>query len=247
LQSLLFPQGSIMTQTTFDPSDTGGWRLSNGNLTATSPNNNTMGSISVGYGDEAIPDHAKTYFEYKVSGAAIQTAFTVGFGVHGFNPSNVNIAAEGKTIPNASFVGASYNETITNSGNVIYDPQGNATRTAAQGPAPNQWYNGSVVGVLVDRINDKVEFTLNGKVQGGQFDISGIGDKTVFPFVDSWYKAGPVATINGGTAGFAEGLPSGYTALDGGGTAAPPPPPRLPRPHPPVARLSSAVVPIRWR
>ncbi len=71
-------------------------------------------------------------------------------------------------------------------------------------------------------------FTLNGAVQGGQFDISGLGSKTVYPFVDSWYKSGPVATINGGSNGFAEGLPSGYTALDAGsaGTvgSAPPPP-----------------------
>jgi hypothetical protein len=74
---------------------------------------------------------------------------------------------------------------------------------------------------LVDRIDDTVQFTLNGVPQGGPFDISGLGDKTVFPFADSWFHAGPVATINGGTQGFAEGLPSGYTALDnsGGGSS----------------------------
>ncbi len=87
-----------MSITTWDHSNTGGWRLSNANLTATSPDNNTMQSIFVGYGNKAIPDQAKTYFEYKVLGAAIQTAFTVGFGVHGFDPSNKNIAAEGKQL-----------------------------------------------------------------------------------------------------------------------------------------------------
>ncbi len=216
-----------MTQTTFDPSNTGGWRLSNGNQTATSPDNNTMQSIFVGYGNHAIPDHAKTYFEYKVSGAAMQTAFTVGFGVHGFDPSNKNITAEGMHVSNATFLGFAYNLTITNSGNVIYDPQGNATyRTTHPGAlaAPNQWYNGSVIGVMVDRINEKVQFTLNGRSQGGAFDISGLGSKTIYPFVDSWYKSGPVATINGGTHAFAEGLPAGYTALDGGGTVVTPPP-----------------------
>jgi hypothetical protein len=110
--------------------------------------------------------------------------------VHGFDPANKNIAAEGIPVPNASFLGFSYNLTVTNSGNVIYDPQGNATRTTAQGPAPNQWSDGSIVGVLVDRINDTVQFTLNGAPQGGPFDIAGLGNKTVYPFTDSW--SGPV-------------------------------------------------------
>ncbi len=216
-----------MTQATFDPSDTGGWHLSNSNLTATSPDNNTMASIYVGYGNTAIPDHAKTYYEFKVSGAAIQTAFTVGFGVHGFDPSNKNIAAEGMHVSNATFVGFAYNLTITNSGNVVADPQGNATYSKTHPgaiAAPNQWSNGSIIGVMVDRINNTVEFTLNGHAQE-VIDISGLAGKTIYPFVDSWYKSGPVATLNGGTNGFAEGLPSGYTALDGSGAVGSPPPP----------------------
>ena len=219
-----------MTQATFDPSDTGGWHLSNGNLTATSPDNNTMGPIYVGYGDTPIPDHAKTYFEFKVSGAAIQTAFTVGFGVHGFDPSNKNIAAEGMHVTNATFVGFAYNLTITNSGNVVADPQGNATyRQTHPGAiaAPNQWSDGSIIGVMVDRVANTVQFTLNGHGQE-VIDISGLAGKTIYPFVDSWYKSGPVATINGGTNGFAEGLPSGYTALGDSGTVGNPPPPPPP-------------------
>jgi hypothetical protein len=215
-----------MTVVTFDPTDTGGWSLSNGNRTATSPDNNTMGSISVGYGDVAIPDNAKTYYEFKVSGAAVQTAFNVGFGVHGFNPSNVNIADEGAHISNATFMAFAYNLTQTNSGDVVADPQGNATYAATHPgavAAPNQWPNGSIIGVMVDRIDNTVEFTLNGKSQG-VIDISGLAGKTIYPFVDSWYKSGPVATINGGTNGFAEGLPSGYTALGGSGTVVTPPP-----------------------
>ena len=209
-----------MTQTTWDPSDTGGWTLSNGDLTATSPDNNAKQSVFVAFANTPIPDDAKTYFEYRVSGAAVNTAFTVGFGVHGFNPSAVNLADEGATIRNATFLGFSYNLGIANSGDVIYDPQNNATYAQTHPGAagsPNRWPNGSVVGVLVDRIDNTVEFTLNGVAQGGPFDISGIGDKTVYPFVYSWFKSGPVATINGGTDGFAERLPAGYTALDNSG------------------------------
>jgi hypothetical protein len=209
-----------MTETTWDPSDTGNWILSNGDLTATSPDNNTQQSVFVAFAQTPIPDDAKTYFEYTVSGAAVETAFTVGFGVHGFNPSGVNLADEGAIIPNATFLGFSYNLGIANSGDVIYDPQNNATYAQTHPGAagsPNQWPNGSVIGVLVDRIDNTVQFTLNGVAQGGPFDISGIGDKTVYPFAYSWFKSGPVATINGGIDGFAERLPAGYTALDNSG------------------------------
>ncbi len=387
-----------MTQTTWDPSDTGSWRLSNDDLTATSPDNNTPQSVFVAFAQNPIPDDAKTYYEYTVSGAAVQTAFTVGFGVHGFNPSAINLADEGAIVPNATFLGFSYNLGIANSGDVdklkgwiaetlprttrevgawietecgviyasrcgliallhrlgmehrkpktvsskldpekqaafikryenllnqigddeavlfgdavhpthavrpvgcwapkdiplavpqtsgrqrlnihgaidletgktriieaatvnavstimllmaietmypgkrlihlfvdnaryhhaklvqvIYDPQGNVTYAQTHPGAagsPNRWPNGSVIGVLVDRVDATVQFTLNGVAQGGPFDISGLGDKTVYPFVYSWFKSGPVATINGGTDGFAERLPAGYAALDNGG------------------------------
>ena len=131
-----------MTETTWDPSDTDGWTLSNGNLTATSPDNNTMQSIFVAFANTAIPDNAKTYYEYTVSGAAVQTAFTVGFGVHGFNPSAVNLKAEGAIIPNATYVAFGYNLAIANSGDVIYDPQDNADYAKNHPGAiavPNQW------------------------------------------------------------------------------------------------------------
>ena len=177
-----------------------------------------MGAISVGYATTAIPDHSKTYYEFKVSGAAIQTAFTVGFGVHGFDPSNKNIHNIGAHIGNATFLGFSYNLTETNSGNVVYDPQGNwnyaATHPGAIA-APNQWGNGAIVGVLVDRTNNNAQFTLNGMTQGPPIDISGMAGKTLYPFADFWFRSGPVATINGGANGFAENTPAGYTALDG--------------------------------
>jgi hypothetical protein len=215
-----------MTSSTWDASDDGGWTLSNGNLTATSPDNNTPGNIFLCYGSPAIPTHAKAYFEFTVTGAAVQTAFSVGFAVHGANVSNKNLMAEGETIPYSQFVAFSYNLGISNNGDVIYDPQHNATRTAAQGPAPNQWRNGSVIGVLLDRVDNTVEFTLNGVPQGGAFDISGIGDQTVYPMTFSWFRSGPVAVINGGTKSFAESIPTGFTALDNlTGTITPPSPP----------------------
>jgi hypothetical protein len=211
--------------TTWNPLDTGGWTLSNGDLTATSPDNNTMQNIFVCFANTAIPDDEKTYYEIKVSGAAVETAFSVGFGVPGFNPSLINIRDEGAIIPNATYVAFGYNLAIANSGDVIYDPQDNADYAATHPgaiAAPNRWPNGAIIGVLVDRIDNTVQFTLNGVAQGGPFDISGLGDKNVFPFADSWFKSGPVATINGGdsvainggTHGFAEPIPAGYTALD---------------------------------
>ena len=105
------------------------------------------------------------------------------------------------------------------------DPQGNATYAKTHPgaiAAPNQWSNGSIIGVKVDRIDNTVQFTLNGQGQE-VIDISGLAGKTIYPFVNSWYKSGPVATINGGTNGFAEGLPSGYTALEAAERSAPPP------------------------
>ena len=52
-----------MTQTTWDPSDTGSWRLSNDDLTATSPDNNTPQSVFVAFAQNPIPDDTKTYYE----------------------------------------------------------------------------------------------------------------------------------------------------------------------------------------
>ncbi len=217
-----------MVISTWDPSDDGGWALSNGNLTATSPDNDTKGNIFVCYGSPAIPAHTKAYFEFTVTGAAIQTAFSVGFAVHGADVSNKNLMAEGETVPYSQFVAFSYNLGISNNGDVIYDPQHNATRTAAQGPAPNQWPDGSVIGVMLDRVDNTVEFTLNGVPQGGAFDISGIGDQVVYPMTFSWYRSGPVAIINGGTKAFSEPIPSGFTALDS--LTGPVTPPGLPAP-----------------
>jgi hypothetical protein len=98
----------IMTST-FNPATDGGWRLSNGNTTATSPDNNTQQSIFAAYGSNPIPDHAKTYYDFTVSGAAIQTAFSVGLGQVGSNLANVNLKAEGKTVTNSTFIETTYN------------------------------------------------------------------------------------------------------------------------------------------
>ena len=85
--------------TTWNPLDTGGWTLSNGDLTASSPDNNTMQSIFTAFANTAIPDNAKTYYEIKVSGAAIETAFTVGFGVLASIPAPLTSRPKEKSSP----------------------------------------------------------------------------------------------------------------------------------------------------
>ncbi len=105
-----------------------------------------MQNIFVCFANTAIPDDEKTYFEIKVSGAAVETAFSVGFGVPGFNPSLINIRDEGAIIPNATYVAFGYNLAIANSGDVIYDPQDNADYAATHPgaiAAPNRWPNGA--------------------------------------------------------------------------------------------------------
>jgi hypothetical protein len=84
-------------------------------------------------------------------------------------------------VSNATFLGFAYNLTITNSGNVVADPQGNATyRQTHPGAiaAPNQWSDGSIIGVKVDRVANLVQFTLNGHGQE-VIDISGLAGKTI--------------------------------------------------------------------
>jgi hypothetical protein len=214
--------GKIMAST-FNPGTAGGWRLSNGDTTASSPNNNVMGAINAAYGANAIPDDAKTYYEFTVSGAAVQTAFGVGFGEVGSDLSNIDLTAEGKTITNSTFVETTYNGTITNGGNIISDPQDNADR----GPAPNTWGDGTTIGVEVDRVNNQVTFLVNDR-DTGTFSIAALAHEPLVPLVASWFRSGPVATINGNPSD----TPAGYTNLDGGAPAPTPTPVPTPEPTP---------------
>jgi hypothetical protein len=209
------------TPTEWDPSNADGWRITNNGRTATSPNNNTEGAINVAYANKEIPADAKSYYEVTVSGAQIETAFSVGIGEHGSDVSNKNEHAEGETINNGSNIYYSYNGVVSNTGNWVRDPNDDADWTKVHGTtdgpaAPNTWANNSVIGVAVDRIDNTVGFTLNGQNEG-TYSIKDLKDETLFPDVSSWYKAGPVATINGGSTPFAEAVPAGYTALDAAG------------------------------
>src|ERR1700722_13367725 len=223
--------------------DNGTWSVSNGGLTATSPNNNTQGAINEENASIAIPNNAKTYFEFKVSGAALLTAFGVGFGIPGSNdggydPSHV---VSSSSVPNgAAETEFGYNRGITEGHSVVYDPEGNvADHNAGRSPAPNSWSNGAVIGVEVDRIDKTATFFLNGQQQGPPVDIAAMGNETLFPMVSSWFKAGPQATLIGDPTK----TPAEYTNLDELGrnpkATAQPPPPKTPPPPPPATEPST--------
>jgi len=216
----------------------GSWRVSNGGLTATSPNTGvfgqpTGGAINAEYASTAIPDHAKTYFEIRVSGAALLTAFGTGISEHNtnFGPFNPTVV-DPNSITNSNYIEASYNLGIANGGHVVYDPQDNAhfaqTHPGAIA-APNQWSDGAVIGVEVDRVNNQATFYLNGVQQGGPFSIQALQGETLYPFVSSWFRAGPQATIIANPSD----TPSGYTNLDQSGGSNPNPTP-VPAPNPPT-------------
>jgi predicted xylan-binding protein with Ca-dependent carbohydrate-binding module len=214
--------------------DSGTWSISNGGLTATSPNTGQLGQTPGGSINEedasiALPDNAKTYYEFQVSGAALYTAFGVGFGElgandGGYSPGLVSSNSVPKGAPELEF---SYNLAITEGQSIVYDPQANAPQ-----PPPNQWANGATIGIEVDRIDNTAQFFLNGVAQGGPINISAMAGETLYPMVSSWFLAGPQATINGNPSD----TPAGYTNLDDvGSQTAPPPPP----PPPPTVTIGS--------
>jgi len=205
--------------------DFGTWSISNGGLTATSPNTgqgtpsaNQGGAINEEDASIAIPNNAKTYYEFQVSGAALYTAFGVGFGELGANDGGYNpgLVSSNSVPKGAAELEFSYNLGITEGQSIVYDPQANAPQ-----PPPNQWANGSTIGVEVDRIDNTATFFLNGQQQGGPINISAMAGETLYPMVSSWFLAGPQATINGNPSA----TPAGYTNLDdvGSQTTAPPP------------------------
>ena len=212
--------------------DFGTWSISNGGLTATSPNTGQGtppsgggGAIDEEFASTAIPTNAKVYFEFKVSGAAVFTAFSAGFGELGSNNGGyANQLVNSNNVPRgAAELEASYNLGITEGKSIVYDPQDNiGDALAGRAPAPNRWANGAVIGVEVDRPNNTAQFFLNGVAQGGPINISAMAGETLYPMVSSWFLAGPQATINGNPSD----TPAGYTNLDnvGSQTTTPPPP-----------------------
>lgn len=221
---------------TDSPGGSGNWILSNGNLTAKSPNTGnatTTGSapgINWVYGSVAFPTGQKTYIEYTVTGAATYTAFELGFGTLNTSP-NFGITYINSTsyVVNPVTTGlASYNLGIAIGNNngqfVLYNPQGNAAGNAT----PNQWANGDTIAVAMDRqSNPQTATWYHNNVLQATLNINGSGSSALFPMAISWNGAGPQAVINGGANGTRYTPPSGYTALDkvgvsppGGGEAA---------------------------
>jgi hypothetical protein len=206
--------------------DFGSWSISNGGLTATSPNTgqgtpsaNQGGAINEEDASIAIPNNAKTYYEFQVSGAALYTAFGVGFGELGANDGGYNpgLVSSNSVPKGAAELEFSYNLGIAEGQSIVYDPQANAPQ-----PPPNQWANGSTIGVEVDRIDNTATFFLNGQQQGGPININAMAGETLYPMVSSWFLAGPQAILIGNPSN----TPAGYTNLDdvGSQTTAPPPP-----------------------
>jgi Ca-dependent carbohydrate-binding module xylan-binding len=205
----------------------GTWSISNGGLTATSPNTghgtpsaNQGGAINEEDASIAIPNNANTYYEFQVSGAALYTAFGVGFGELGANDGGYKpgLVSSNSVPKGAAELEFSYNLGIAEGQSIVYNPQANAPQ-----PPPNQWADGSTIGVEVDRIDNTATFFLNGQQQGGPINISAMAGETLYPMVSSWFLAGPRATLIGNPSN----TPAGYTNLDdvGSQTTTPPPPP----------------------
>jgi hypothetical protein len=216
------------------------WRLSNGNLTATSPNDGTTngvsGTINHVYGSVAFPAGQKSYLEWTVQGAALLTAFGLGLSDGNSSP-NMNIITyqpQPNPISPIRLGDYSYNRGIAfgnGSGEyVVYDPQQNGWPVpySQSHPgtiaAPNVWNNNDTIGFCIDlQSSPKTCFWLHNNIQdGGPFNIDGIGGAAMYPMARSWKGAGPVATINGGANGTKYTPPAGYTAMDKIGAAPPP-------------------------
>ena len=221
-----------MTTTTWN---SGTWN-GNGSATITSPNTicpNANNSNTPGgpiFGDTAgpaLPRGQKVYWEVTVNGGCstapqgifTYTAFTLGIGVapnSNFNNFST-LTSTGGTQANPSgpytFCNFSYNKSVT-----IGNANGGYVVAAAPGaPANTLWSNGSIIGFAFDDIAHTLQFYLNGSPVWGAFNVAGFGSQSLFPLAQTWSGGHPTATINGGTGGFAEPVPSGFSALDGSG------------------------------
>lgn len=216
---------------TDSPGGSGNWILSNGNLTARSPNTGN-GAATTGnapginwvYGNTAFPTGQKTYIEYQVSGAATYTAFELGFGTLNTSPNfSIDYVNNPSAVINPVTSGlASYNLGIAIGNNngqfVLYNPQGNAAGNAT----PNNWNNGDVIGLAIDRQSNPQTATwyLRNQLQA-TLNINGVGSSAIYPMAISWNGAGPTATINGGASSTKYTPPAGFSALDKSGVTPP--------------------------
>ena len=220
--------------TTWDSSKNRGFNLTNNLLTATgNPTNGTNGAIVYVWATTALVANQKTYFEVKVDKAAVETAAIVGIGKYissGDYTTRGRLKPDPTQDPNPTdALMWGYNDGVTSDGYALWDPQnlwendplkatviwgGNGQLAYSGGPRNSQ--GPTVVGVLVDFVNNQITL-INGADNSsrGPFHITGLAGHTVYPVVRNWDIPGFVAIINGGTNGFALGLPSGYTPLDG--------------------------------
>ena len=207
-----------------------------GTTTITSPNqqcpngsNNINDFIHGAIAGPALPTGQKIYWEVRVSGGCstvpqgifTYTAFTLGIGVSASSNFNnaVTLGAGGGTHANPSgpftFCNFSYNKSVT-----IGNSSGGTVVAAAPGsPANTIWANGSIIGFAYDGINKTLQFYQDGHPVWGAFNVAGFGSQSLFPLAQTWSGGHPAATINGGTGGFAEPVPSGFSALDGSGSS----------------------------
>jgi len=203
-----------MTAITWNPSDKDAHQaLSGGNLIATS----SAGSGTVNSAvraTQAVSVAVKTYFEITFSSSASAQYFSVGV-MNSAAALNANIGATN---------GINFCNKFNGSTSAIYlNGSGSGTYPALT--------NGQVLRVAVDRANNKIWFAINANTwsgsavwmgSGGTTDDPGTGvgganiasvTGTIFPAISSAWT-GDVATLNGGTAGFAYAIPTGFTQLD---------------------------------
>jgi hypothetical protein len=199
----------------------GRWALSNGGLTATSPNTGSDSDpVWQCFANQTIPSGQKAYYEVTATGAALLTAFTLTLAdTYTLPVIDSGVQYPLGTPPDPShFIEFSYNGRVQMETAML---QVNGTKA----PNPVLWTDPVVVGIAVDTSAHTVQYYLsdsrptfvNGNRSGPYispvFDISKIHG-ALRPMVSSWKTPGPVATINGGAAPFAMAVPAGFTALD---------------------------------
>lgn len=228
----------------------GSWQGA-GSTTATSPNTKfatssdtapTGGSILVETASPAIPYSGnKIYWEYQLEGGTgplgfLYTALQLGLSIaaNNLNPNTVNAGnnstGAGAPYPSGPYtsISCSYNigVDITNAGG------GYCVQRTPGDPSPAVFVDGDVIGIILDGVDNTIQFQRNGQNVWGAFNIGPLlNGQALYPMVFTWNGAQPKITINGGNSssgGFSHGPPSGYIGLNAsysGSTPPPPPPP----------------------
>lgn len=189
--------------------------LSGGNLIATS--NAGSGSVNAGVrATQAISSTVKTYFEITVTGTVGQY-FSLGV-MNGSASLGSNIA-QTNGIAFANKLSSGTQSGLYKNGGTYSTPSVVLT-------------SGQVVRIAVDLANNKLWWAINNNTWSGSAVWMGDGTANndpntgtggaslvgitapIYPAISSAWT-GDVATFNGGTAGFAYVIPSGFVPLDG--------------------------------